>query len=123
MEEMLNSSINHFTQYISEHDDMETHNHQLIRQNQKISAAIEELRIILKQKLEAALRKQREDLNVMMQDYIQLIQKLLKDKESFANKLEEEARRADIAEEVVNSVAEEQLKSIEVLEMRDRVIE
>ena len=102
---------------------METHNHQLIRQNQKISAAIEELRIILKQKLEAALRKQREDLNVMMQDYIQLIQKLLKDKESFANKLEEEARRADIAEEVVNSVAEEQLKSIEVLEMRDRVIE
>lgn len=86
-EEMLNSSINHFTQYISEHDDMETQNHHLIRQNQRLSAAIEELRIILKQKLEAALRKQREDLNVMMQDYIQLIQKLLKDKESFAVKL------------------------------------
>lgn len=91
---------------------METQNHQLIRQNQRLSAAIEELRTILKQKLEAALRKQREDLNVMMQDYIQLIQKLLKDKESLAAKLEEEARRADMAEEVVNSVAEEQLKSL-----------
>jgi hypothetical protein len=77
---------------------METQNHQLIRQNQRLSAAIEELRNILKQKLEAALRKQREDLNIMMQDYIQLIQKLLKDKESFAAKLEEEAQRADMAE-------------------------
>jgi hypothetical protein len=88
MEAILNSSINHFTQYVSQHDDMETQNHQLIRQNQNLTAAIEELRIILKQKLEAALRKQREDLNVMMQDYIQLIQKLLKDKEAFAVKLE-----------------------------------
>lgn len=84
---MLNSSINHFTQYITQHDDMETQNHQLIRQNQRLSAAIEELRTILKQKLETALKKQREDLNVMMQDYIQLIQKLLRDKESIAVRL------------------------------------
>ena len=87
MEAMLNSSINHFTQYITQHDDMETQNHQLIRQNQRLSAAIEELRTILKQKLETALKKQREDLNVMMQDYIQLIQKLLRDKESIAVRL------------------------------------
>lgn len=102
---------------------METQNHHLIRQNQRLSAAIEELRTILKQKLEAALRKQREDLNVMMQDYIQLIQKLLKDKESLAAKLEEETRRADMAEEVVNSIAEEQMKSLEALESKDKVIE
>jgi hypothetical protein len=41
MEAMLNSSINHFTQYISDHEDIETQNHQLIRQNQRLTSAIE----------------------------------------------------------------------------------
>lgn len=59
MEAMLNSSINHFTQFITEHEDIETQNHELIKQNQCLTAAIEELRIILKMKLEAALKKQR----------------------------------------------------------------
>jgi hypothetical protein len=35
----------------------------------------------------------------MMQDYIQLIQKLLKDKEDFAIQIEEAVLRATIAEE------------------------
>lgn len=81
---MLNSSINHFTRYMTEHEDIETQNHQLIRQNQRLTIAMEELRTILRQKLEASLKKQREDLNMMMQDYIQLIEKLLSDKEAFA---------------------------------------
>lgn len=69
---------------MTEHEDIETQNHQLIRQNQRLTIAIEELRTILRQKLEASLKKQREDLNMMMQDYIQLIEKLLSDKEAFA---------------------------------------
>lgn len=79
-----------------------------MKQNQRLTTAIEELKVILKQKLEAALKKQREDLNVMMQDYIQLIQKLLKDKEAFAGKLEIEGRRAVQAEELANALLEEQ---------------
>jgi ribosome recycling factor len=37
--------------------------------------------VILKEKLENALKKQKEELNTMMEDYIGLITKLLKDKE------------------------------------------
>ena len=97
---MLNSSINHFTRYLEdgEGEDIHNQNHQLKQQNICLKTAIEELRSILKQKLEQALKKQREDLNVMMQDYIQLIKKLLHDKEDYAAKIEEATEKTEKAE-------------------------
>lgn len=54
MEDMLNSSINHFTRYLEdgEGEDIHNQNHQLKQQNLCLKTAIEELRSILKQKLE-----------------------------------------------------------------------
>jgi hypothetical protein len=42
----------------------------------------------LKSKLESALQKQKEELTLMMDDYIKLITKLLKDKEELTVSLE-----------------------------------
>lgn len=93
MEELLNSSINQFTRYLQDKD----HRHgdsiyeqrnQLIEQNHYLKASLDELKNILKEKLESALKKQKEELTLMMEDYIKLITKLLKDKEELTATLE-----------------------------------
>lgn len=50
-------------------------------------SALDELRTILKNKLEHALRKQEEELKVVMADYLQLITKLLADKEELTGSI------------------------------------
>jgi hypothetical protein len=81
MEELLNSSINQFTRYLEDKDNFYEQHNQLIEQNHCLRASLDELKNILKSKLESALQKQKEELTVMMEDYIKLITKLLKDKE------------------------------------------
>lgn len=46
---------------------------------------------ILKDKLESALQKQREELSKMLQDYISLITKLLQDKEELTIRIQDMA--------------------------------
>lgn len=45
--------------------------------------------MIIKQKLVSALSKQRQELNAVMEDYVQLITKLLADKEELTTALEQ----------------------------------
>ncbi len=78
---MLNSSINEFTRYLEDKDNFLEQHHQLIEQNNCLRTSLDQLKHILKSKLESALQKQKEELTIMMDDYIKLITKLLKDKE------------------------------------------
>lgn len=108
MEELLNSSINQFTRYLEDKDNFkdnfyEQHS-QLIEQNNHLRASLDELKNILKSKLENSLQKQKEELTVMMEDYIKLITKLLKDKEDLTvslEKLEREAKEASSRAQVL----------------------
>jgi uncharacterized protein YcbK (DUF882 family) len=53
----------------------------LAEQNEYLKAALSELRSILQDKLDKALRKQKEELGFVLSDYLRLITKLLGDKE------------------------------------------
>ena len=59
MEELLNSSINQFTKYLSDKDPLEEEHQQLVAQNLHLRASLEQLKIIIKEKLESALSRQR----------------------------------------------------------------
>lgn len=69
-------------------DKISEENTHLIEQNQNLKEVVEELHLILKTKLEKALRKQEQELKGVMNDYLQLITKLLADKEELTNYLE-----------------------------------
>jgi ribosome recycling factor len=83
---LLNSSINQFSKYL-EREPTEEHL-QLVAQNQHLRTSLSELKSILKEKLESALRKQKLEVTAMMDDYVKLITKLLKDKEELTTSLE-----------------------------------
>jgi hypothetical protein len=87
MEELLNSSINQFEKYL-EDKDIEMENNLLLQQNKYLKVSLDQLKLILKDKLENALKKQKEELTVMLEDYIKLITKLLKDKEDLTINIE-----------------------------------
>ena len=58
-------------------------------QNQHLKEVVAELMNILRNKLDSALRKQEQELKGVMADYLQLITKLLADKEELTRNLEE----------------------------------
>ena len=58
-------------------------------QNKDLKNTLEKLKMIIKQKLVSALSKQRQELNAVMEDYVQLITKLLADKEELTSALEQ----------------------------------
>lgn len=61
---------------------------QLLEQNSHLRSSLQELKNILRGKLEHSLQKQKDELTLMMDDYIKLITKLLKDKEHLTLALE-----------------------------------
>lgn len=85
---MLNSSINQFTKYLSDRDPLEEQHQQLITQNKDLRKTLDKLKIIIKEKLVSALSRQKQELNAVMEDYVQLITKLLADKEELTATLE-----------------------------------
>lgn len=52
-----------------------------MEQNQYLKSTLSKLKNIIKSKLETALKKQKDELTKMLADYLELITKLLKDKE------------------------------------------
>jgi CRISPR/Cas system CSM-associated protein Csm2 small subunit len=58
-----------------------------MEQNEQLKAAVQELMTLLRSKLDKALRKQEEELKGVLSDYLQLITKLLGDKEDLTGKL------------------------------------
>lgn len=52
----------------------------LEQQNYRLKNALVKMKTILKDKLETALQKQKDELSKMLEDYISLITKLLQDK-------------------------------------------
>ena len=89
MQQLLNSSINQFTKYLSDRDTIEEQHQYLMAQNKDLKNTLEKLKMIIKQKLVSALSKQRQELNAVMEDYVQLITKLLADKEELTSALEQ----------------------------------
>ena len=85
MEEMLNSSINHLERLIIKEDDNES----LEEQNYRLRNALAKMKVILKDKLETALQRQKDELSKMLEDYISLITKLLQDKEELTTTVQE----------------------------------
>lgn len=57
-------------------------------QNSNLKRTLDKLKIIIKEKLVSALKKQREELDGVMEDYVQLITKLLGDKEELTLRVE-----------------------------------
>ena len=57
MEELLNSSMNHFEEYLMQKDSS-VKNNDLVEQNEKLKEAVQELKHLLKVKLDKALKKQ-----------------------------------------------------------------
>ena len=53
-----------------------------------LRGSIHKLKSILKEKLEVALKKNKEELTLMFDEYSTMIKKLLKDKEKLTNQLE-----------------------------------
>ena len=88
MQQLLNSSINQFTKYLSDRDPLEEEHQQLVAQNNNLRKTLDKLKIIIKQKLVSALSKQKQELNAVMDDYVQLITKLLADKEELTHALQ-----------------------------------
>ena len=66
MQELLNSSINQFTKYLSDRDPLEEEHQQLVAQNKDLRKTLQKLKMIIKQKLVSALNKQRQELNAVM---------------------------------------------------------
>jgi hypothetical protein len=58
MEELLNSSINQFEKYL-EDKDIEMENNLLLQQNKYLKVSLDQLKLILKDKLENSLKKQK----------------------------------------------------------------
>ena len=52
----------------------------LARENKQLRASIDRLKLILKEKLEVALQKNKQELTVMFDEYSNMIRKLLEDK-------------------------------------------
>ena len=48
MEELLNSSINQFTKYLSDRDPLEEQHQQLVAQNHNLKKTLDKLKIIIK---------------------------------------------------------------------------
>ena len=90
MEEMMNSSISHLEEVFDRRGKEKAfgENSELIEQNQQLKEAVQELMMILRTKLDKALQKQEQELQGMLKDYLQLITKLLEDKENLTNNLE-----------------------------------
>ena len=70
------------------------------RENKYLKQAIKNLKKVLKDKLESALKKNKEELTIMFEEYSGMIKKLLEDKEvltgqveHFREKAERESRR------------------------------
>ena len=88
MEEMMNSSLRHFDTIMSKRDRLSQENTELSEQNQQLKEAVVELMNILRNKLDQALKKQEGELKGVLADYLQLITKLLADKEELTGNLE-----------------------------------
>lgn len=60
----------------------------LTRENKLLKCSVSKLKQILKEKLEVALKKNKEELTIMFDQYSNMIKKLLEDKETLTNQLE-----------------------------------
>ena len=60
----------------------------LTRENKLLKCSVSNLKQILKEKLEVALKKNKEELTIMFDQYSNMIKKLLEDKEILTNQLE-----------------------------------
>ena len=59
----------------------------LVRENKMLKGSIQKLKSILKEKLEAALKKNKEEITLMFDEYSTMIKKLLEDKEKLTSQL------------------------------------
>ena len=83
IEELLYSSISQFEREmmgVGQGND-------LLRENKMLRGSIERLKLILKEKLEVALKRNKEELTMMFDEYSSMIKKLLEDKEQLTAKL------------------------------------
>jgi hypothetical protein len=110
LEELLYSSITEMEREVQGFGEVD-----LARENKLLRCSIGKLKLILKQKLEVALKKNKEELTIMFDEYSAMIKKLLEDKETLTDQLQatrqkcatEQARAARLEE-----AHEEQVRAI-----------
>jgi len=89
---------------MSKRDRLSAENTELSEQNQQLKEAVVELMSILKTKLDKALRKQEGELKGVLADYLQLITKLLADKEELTGNIESIERELNQSKNYVKSL-------------------
>ena len=60
----------------------------LMRENKMLRDSLSKLKTMLKEKLEEALKKNKEELTLMFDEYSTMIKKLLEDKETLTTQIE-----------------------------------
>ncbi len=83
LEELLYSSITEAEKEMMAYED----SNDLARENKLLKNSLAKLKLILKEKLEMALKKNKEELTLMFDEYSNMIKKLLEDKETLTEQL------------------------------------
>lgn len=87
----------------------------VIRENKALRGSIERLKLILKEKLEVALKRNKEELTMMFDQYSSMIRKLLEDKEQLTVQLEECRRQSSQGEQEKAALQEEYENRIRII--------